>query len=120
MIEKQFLEMDDRERDVFIERDILGNKVGVVRSSADNKIESTMSFVTMEEVPDYDDYNAMMRVVEKMESEGYSWEIGCDMNAYMVSFSHMDSRKNNTANTWATSLLNQVYLAAGRALGKIE
>ena len=102
MKEAEYLELSDQERDAWVDEFIMG----LVMVHGERKYST--------------DYNAMMRVVEKMESEGYSWEIGYDMNAYRVLFFHMDTRVNYASQTWATNLLNQVYLAAGRALGVIE
>ena len=103
MNEKQFLEMDDRERDAFIAEHIMGNEWHSLQ-------------------PYSADYNAMMRVADSaMEIDdihtfdliGMSYG---DRNVWRAVF-HGDYHYHSG---WLNDRKLAVYLAAGRAKGKIE
>jgi hypothetical protein len=70
--------------------------------------------------PPYDkDYNAMHRVIEKMQHGGWRWESSFDGSAYYFKFW---AGLSGYDPGWSLSadLRLAVYLAAGRALGRIE
>jgi hypothetical protein len=131
--EQQFLEMEDRERDAFIDKRIVGivcrhqEKVWYSPSLAwecDSCGKEGEGFDVCTAIPFYStDYNAMHRVIEKMESDGWGWTI------HTLMFNEPDRRHKADFYKHESDLYHYyicadariaVYLAAGRALGRIE
>jgi hypothetical protein len=114
--EQQFLEMEVRELADWITDNLMDGKWPYARTGKDGEMLP----------PKYDDdYNAMHRVIEKMRKEHdcivqlvfYSERTGCQ-----ISHTNHVPCRNITSEWWAYNddAPLAVYLAAGRALGRIE
>jgi len=96
MKEAEYLELSDQERDAWVDEFIMG----LVMVHGERKYST--------------DYNAMMRVVEKMRDAGYhiAIHVSC-ADEWIVDIGDGYYGVND-------DLRKAVYLAAGRALGVIE
>ena len=125
MNEKQFLEMDNRERDAWIETSIMGGAVSYLEKELVYTKTDGFGKSYFAKVPEYStDYNAMMRVVERMEQDRYCMSISRDVSQFrmnQVLFTKIDQPAPRTVfSSLHNDLIIAVYLAAGRALGKIS
>jgi hypothetical protein len=121
---EQFLEMDDRERDAWIAENIMGwtdvklEDLGLPYWSEDWDFVGCPPELNGEPDTVYQystDYNAMMRVIEKMRGEGYGFSIGDFQEKWAV-----DIFRGFTYSGRHVDFRLAVYLAAGRAKGVIE
>jgi len=104
MKEAEYLELSDRERDAWVDEFIMG----LVMVHGERKYST--------------DYNAMMRVVEKMRGDGWEIILGVHNKAWCHLGRNLsdDWRKAKLHQVTNESLQHAVYLAAGLALGVIE
>jgi len=110
MKEAEYLAMSDRERDAWVHESIMGN-------SGKRAWDWEVWW------PRYStDYNAMMRVVEKMRGDGWEIILGVHNKAWCHLGRNLsdDWRKAKLHQVTNESLQHAVYLAAGLALGVIE
>jgi hypothetical protein len=118
--EQQFLEMDDRERDAWVEQNIMGVDVNISRTT-DGRFVGADRLDDYEnpDVPTYStDYNAMMRVIEKMRGDGF--EFRCLAKDLSTAWFWVPMGEEREFSARHEDLRLAVSLAAGRALGVID
>ena len=117
--EKQFLEMPDRERDAWVVENIMGGERGIISLGKTKGSVYHAPTGGYERPHEYStDYNAMMRVVEKMRGEGWRVEQVCTRLIKNHSFCELQKGKHRAFAASDDPKL-AVYLAAGRAKEKV-
>jgi len=115
---KEFVEMEDRARNAWIDEHIMG--FTVVPFSYDSSILVRLVKGRKFTIPPYHNrYDALRQLTDKMENLGYTWTVRYDFYTHDFSVRRFGNDKVYQAGWWLPLEL-QIPLAIGRALGKIE